>query len=263
MKQEHNSTASAKQRGLYYGLLSLLAVITVGAIAATFLAGGEEQEPVNPMQQLQAEESKKEEDSTAKPAEDSKSQAVSKDPVQPNSEIQEVKAPETESSSENESKAATVQAEPEKEINAEFDAETETMVWPVSGNVVMEYSADTLIYDKTLDQYRVNDSISISAVTGEAVVAAAQGIVKSIGCNDILGNYVVISHGNGLETTYGQLQEAVDVSVDQVVSKGETIGYIAEPSWYGTALGSHVEFQVTQDGVAVDPTIYLEGTLDE
>ena len=220
MKQEHNSTASAKQRGLYYGLLSLL-------------------------------------------AEDSKSQAVSKDPVQPNSEIQEVKAPETESSSENESKAATVQAEPEKETNAEFDAETETMVWPVSGNVVMEYSADTLIYDKTLDQYRVNDSISISAVTGEAVVAAAQGIVKSIGCNDILGNYVVISHGNGLETTYGQLQEAVDVSVDQVVSKGETIGYIAEPSWYGTALGSHVEFQVTQDGVAVDPTIYLEGTLDE
>ena len=95
------------------------------------------------------------------------------------------------------------------------------------------------------------------------MVAAAQGIVKSIGCNDILGNYVVISHGNGLETTYGQLQEAVDVSVDQVVSKGETIGYIAEPSWYGTALGSHVEFQVTQDGVAVDPTIYLEGTLDE
>ena len=65
--------------------------------------------------------------------------------------------------------------------------------------------------------------MSIGAASGEAVVAAAAGTVKSIGQNDRLGHYVVISHGNGLETTYGQLQEAVDVAVDETVSKGETI----------------------------------------
>ncbi len=62
----------------------------------------------------------------------------------------------------------------------------------------MEYSTEALIYDETLDQYRANDSMSIGAASGEAVVAAAAGTVKSIGQNDRLGNYVVISHGNGL-----------------------------------------------------------------
>lgn len=146
---------------------------------------------------------------------------------------------------------------------ADFDAENDTMMWPVSGNVLMEYSNDGLIYDETLDQYRANDSISIAAAEGEEVVAAAAGTVKSIGNNDTLGNYVVISHGNGLETTYGQLQEVVDVAVDEFVSKGERIGCIAEPTWYSLSLGTHVQFQVTQDGVPVDPTIYLENTLDE
>ncbi len=60
-----------------------------------------------------------------------------------------------------------------------------------------------------------------------------------------------------METTYGQLQEAVDVVVDETVSKGETIGYVAEPTWYSLALGNHVEFQVTLDGTPVDPTLYL------
>lgn len=273
MKQDQHSTASEKQRRLYYAVLSMLALVTVGAVVVTMVAGNREAEPQpmqyvqesEPQEHVQADESRTE----VIVPEDSGSKETAGNPVRPNSSIEEVKADSSEEESTPEESSASAQAsqeevrEEETQTAAVFDVENDTMVWPVSGNVVMEYSADALIYDETLDQYRVNNSISIAAREGEEVVAAAAGTVKSIGANDVLGNYVVISHGNGLETTYGQLQEAVDVTVDQVVDKGETIGYIAEPTWYSLMLGTHVQFQVTQDGVAVDPGIYLESTLDE
>lgn len=277
MKQDEHSTASAKQRRLYYGVLSILALVTIAALVITMTAGSRE-EP-DALQQVQEESEAPRETSQEEVAlapQDSDTEAVQGDLIEPNEEIQTAE----EESSVEESSTETAEAEETPEPATEpteetqtaevpveeaevFDPITDKMAWPVSGNVLMEYSTEALIYDETLDQYRANDSMSIGAASGEAVVAAAAGTVKSIGQNDRLGHYVVISHGNGLETTYGQLQEAVDVAVDETVSKGETIGYVADPTWYSLALGTHVEFQVTLEGTPVDPTLYLESTLDE
>lgn len=277
MKQDEHSTASAKQRRLYYGVLSILALVTIAALVITMTAGSRE-EP-DALQQVQEESEAPREtpqEEVALAPQDSDTEAVQGDLIEPNEEIQTAE----EESSVEESSTETAEAEETPEPATEpteetqtaevpveeaevFDPITDKMAWPVSGNVLMEYSTEALIYDETLDQYRANDSMSIGAASGEAVVAAAAGTVKSIGQNDRLGHYVVISHGNGLETTYGQLQEAVDVAVDETVSKGETIGYVADPTWYSLALGTHVEFQVTLEGTPVDPTLYLESTLDE
>lgn len=279
MKLDQNSAASAKERRLYYVVLSILAVATVAAIIITLVAGGEDTK-VEPLQQVKESpvETSRAERVILEP-EDSTTEKVSGDMTEENSQIETVKAEEPQEENSLVEEESTIEeanvteevTEPEPESEEvqvqesakEFDVQNDVMLWPVSGNVVMEYSADALIYDETLDQYRANDSISIAATTGEEVRSAAAGTVKSIGKNDVFGNYVVISHGNGLETTYGQLQEAVDVVVDEIVDKGEVIGYIAEPTWYTLALGSHVQFQVTQDGVAVDPTIYLENSMEE
>ena len=276
MKQDEHSTASAKQRRLYYGVLSVLALVTIAALVVTMTAGSQE-EP-DALQQAQEEESRdsqeiSQEEVAFAPEESSAAEPVQGDLIDPNQEIETVEGNSSseESSAEESSKEEAEESETEETQPVEapvqevetFDPASDKMAWPVSGNVLMEYSAEALIYDETLDQYRANDSMSIGAAPGEAVVAAAAGPVKSIGQNDRLGNYVVISHGNGLETTYGQLQEAVDVVVDETVSKGETIGYVAEPTWYSLALGDHLEFQVTLDGTPVDPTLYLESTLDE
>ena len=277
MKQDEHSIASAKQRRLYYGVLSILALVTIAALVITMTAGSQE-EP-DALQQVQEESEAPRETSQEEVAlapQDSDTEAVQGDLIEPNEEIQTAE----EESSVEESSTETAEAEETPEPATEpteetqtaevpveeaevFDPITDKMAWPVSGNVLMEYSTEALIYDETLDQYRAHDSMSIGAASGEAVVAAAAGTVKSIGQNVRLGHYVVISHGNGLETTYGQLQEAVDVAVDETVSKGETIGYVADPTWYSLALGTHVEFQVTLEGTPVDPTLYLESTLDE
>jgi len=134
---------------------------------------------------------------------------------------------------------------------------SQRMEWPVLGDVVMGFSADRLIYDATLDQYRTNDTISIAAEMGSQVLAASAGIVEFVGSTRENGNYVIINHGNGWVTTYGQLQDGVLVRAGDVVRAGQPIGGIGSPSICSVLLGNHVNFRVENNGVVVDPRSVL------
>ena len=81
-----------------------------------------------------------------------------------------------------------------------FD-DSQEMEWPVSGQIVMDYSDDTAIFDRTLEQYRTNDSICISADVGTEVFAAADGIITTITNDKISGITVNVDHGNGWTST--------------------------------------------------------------
>lgn len=144
-----------------------------------------------------------------------------------------------------------------QQIFLSFDENTK-MVWPVQGDVIMEFSKDHTIYDKTLEQYRINESISIKAEIGTPVKAAANGTVINIINDNKKGYTIVLDHGNGWQTTYSQLQENVAVSQNQVVQAGDIIGGVAEPTKYSIALGSHLDFQVLKDGQAVNPKSLLD-----
>ena len=155
-----------------------------------------------------------------------------------------------------------IAAEPQN-MTAAFDPNEDLMVWPVSGVVLMDYSADALIYDETLDLYRTNESISIGAAEAEEVLAAADGIVTDIGKSDALGNYVVLDNGSGYETTYGQLSEDLAVAVGEYVAQGEVLGCIDAPSWYSSALGTHLNFTVRVTGETINPLECLENVLED
>jgi len=131
------------------------------------------------------------------------------------------------------------------------------MGWPVRGDVVMDFSMDSLIHDITLNQFRTNDKISIGANVGTQVRAASDGVVRNITNDRRLGNTVVIEHGNGWFTTYSQLQDHILVEVGDVVIKDQVIGGVGQPSIFYTLLGSHLSFRVTRDDVPVNPLLVL------
>lgn len=137
-----------------------------------------------------------------------------------------------------------------------FD-DTQEMEWPVSGQVVMDYSYNTAIYDRTLDQYRTNDSICISADVGTEVCAASDGIITSITNDKISGVTVNVDHGNGWSSTYSQLEENLAVSEGEAVHKGDKIGVVTNPTNYSVALGPHLEFSVYNEDSPTDPKLVL------
>ena len=147
------------------------------------------------------------------------------------------------------------------EINTEqsfnsFD-ENQKMAWPVFGEIVMNYDDENLVYDKTLEQYRTNECISLAAPVGEQVKASADGIVKLITKTDESGNTIVIDHGNNWATIYSQLQDNLLVNEGDIVKKGQVIGGVNSPTKYGILLGSHLDFKITHDDNSVNPKLIL------
>lgn len=137
-----------------------------------------------------------------------------------------------------------------------FD-ESETLTWPVIGGVIMKYNMEETVYFETLDQYKRNSAMIIDGEVGDAVFAAADGIVLSIEVDTESGQTVTMDIGNGYELVYGQL-EGLDVSVGSYVEMGTAIGILAEPTKYYSVEGPNLYFQLWKDGEAVDPLEYLE-----
>lgn len=88
-----------------------------------------------------------------------------------------------------------------------------------------------------------HNGVDLASSLNTPIVAAASGkvlIAKQDGWNGGYGNYVVISHPNGMQTLYAHLN-SVSVSVGQNVSQGAMIGKMGST---GKSTGSHLHFEV-------------------
>ena len=115
---------------------------------------------------------------------------------------------------------------------------------------------DNTIYFPTLDQYKCNPSIIISASEGTVVQSAAAGIVEDIYEDAVIGTVMVVSIGDGYKLTYGQLGE-LNVGISDTVEVGTELAKVAEPTRYFTKEGSNLYFELTKDGKPVDPMMFL------
>ncbi len=95
--------------------------------------------------------------------------------------------------------------------------------------------------------------IDIGASSGAAIVASASGRVTTATYSSSAGNYVVISHGNGISTVYMHAS-ALYVSEGDIVTQGQTIAAVGST---GYSTGPHLHFGVIVNGSYVDPTGYV------
>lgn len=135
------------------------------------------------------------------------------------------------------------------------------ILWPVEGNVVLNYSDDHLIYHATLDQFRTHDAIAIAAEAGTEVVAAADGVVSSIEKSVQTGVTVTTAIGNDYYLVYGQLEDS-GLKIGDSVSQGEVIGTIAKASRFYSKEGDNLYFQVRCGEETLNPMSLL-GRVDE
>ncbi|MGI6485578.1 MAG: peptidoglycan DD-metalloendopeptidase family protein [Tepidanaerobacteraceae bacterium] len=133
-----------------------------------------------------------------------------------------------------------------------------TMAKPVAGKILKEYSVDSLVYSKTLQQWEAHYGIDIAAETGDAVKAVMEGTVIEVRKNDPrLGVVVVIEHGSGVQTLYGNLASTNLVEKGKYVKKNQVIGAVGNTSPYESQDLPHLHFEVIKDGEKVDPLQFL------
>lgn len=139
------------------------------------------------------------------------------------------------------------------EIN--FSEDT-LMEWPVSGQILIDYSMDQSVYFPTLDQYKLSPAIAVQAVEGAPVMSAVNGKVYAIENDAQTGTTVTMELGNGYQAIYGQLKD-LSVAEGDTVKKGDIIGYVAAPTKYYSEEGSNLYFAMKQNGEPIDPITYL------
>lgn len=128
----------------------------------------------------------------------------------------------------------------------------DSLVWPIVGDILINYSMDKTTYFPTLQQYKYHPAIVIAATEGETITAAAEGRVTSVSYDSQLGNTIVMDLGNEYELTYGQL-ENITVSEGSYVTTGDIIGSVATPTKYYSTEGANVYFKLTKNGEPVNP----------
>lgn len=129
---------------------------------------------------------------------------------------------------------------------------------PVTGDVITAYSPNTPIYDKTMDDWRVSDNVSIASDEGAPVKACADGTVLDVKVDSMLGQEVIIQHSGGIQSVYANLSDQVAVKKGQQVQAGTVIGAVGQSAQSEISLVPHLHFAMMKNGQPIDPLVTIQ-----
>ena len=122
-----------------------------------------------------------------------------------------------------------------------------SFVWPAQGTVTSPFGNDG---------GRWHPGIDIGILRSLDIVAAAPGRVVAVGEPagfEGYGEIVEVDVGGGFETLYAHLSQPL-VAAGEEVWTGERIGIAGCTGW---CTGTHLHFELRENGVAVDPAPLL------
>lgn len=123
-----------------------------------------------------------------------------------------------------------------------------SLINPVSGIITSRFGSNDSVRSHS------HSGIDIASPYGTSIKACASGTVTYAGnANDGYGNYVIISHGNGVSTVYAHCSSLL-VSAGQKVSQGEVIARVGST---GNSTGNHLHLEVRKNGVTYNPQNYV------
>lgn len=123
-----------------------------------------------------------------------------------------------------------------------------SLIRPISGIITSRYGSNDSVRSHT------HSGIDIGAPRGTPIKAAAAGTVTFSGnAGDGYGYYVVIAHGNGVQTVYAHCSEVI-AKKGQQVSQGEVIAKVGST---GNSTGNHLHLEVRKNGITYNPQYYV------
>lgn len=183
-----------------------------------------------------------------------KKEVSKKENLDSNKEKKESKPKETESSKEELAQETFSQGNAQKETPQKKSKESHKgFIMPIKGEIMTEFTEDSLIYSETLDEWRAHTGIDIAAETGTKVVAPLDGTVKEIIEDPLWGKVIVLDHGNGLLTKFANLGDTKMVKKGLDVKKGNHIAVVGKTADIEMLMPSHLHFETIKNGKSVDP----------
>ncbi|MDQ6760713.1 MAG: M23 family metallopeptidase [Acidobacteriota bacterium] len=123
-------------------------------------------------------------------------------------------------------------------------------LWPVDGRLLSPFGGRS---DPFSGEGAMHTGVDMTASTGTAVHATADGIVAFAEWSGRYGQLVVVDHGNGMQTYYAHLSRFEVVS-GQEIRRGDVVGKSGST---GRSTAPHLHYEVRIGGTPVNPYPYL------
>ena len=140
----------------------------------------------------------------------------------------------------------------------------------VSSNVSISKSFYDMTDDEAKQQnslvyyentYLQNSGVLYSSTSAFDVICAIDGKVTNVSKDEILGNFVEITHNPNLKTIYYSLSE-VQVKKDDTVISGDVLGKSGDNSLNGETENCLL-FEVYHNGTAIDPEDFYNMSIED
>jgi len=123
-------------------------------------------------------------------------------------------------------------------------------IMPVDGEVTSPFGMREHPVD---GEKRFHYGTDIGAPLGTDVVSYAGGTVYATGDSTSYGLYLIVDHGDGLQTLYAHMSEII-ASQGEKVEAGQVIGKVGDT---GNATGPCLHFEIMRNGVYLDPELHI------
>lgn len=98
-------------------------------------------------------------------------------------------------------------------------------------------------------QQQLHGGIDIKGQAGDPIYSTGKGKAFIGKPNSGFGTWVIVDHGNGLQTYYGHMSSHL-ITDGEAVEAGKLIGRVGST---GISTGPHLHYQIMKDGKPVDP----------
>lgn len=139
-----------------------------------------------------------------------------------------------------------------------IDTVTVSYEKPADGSIDVAYSPDTLVYSKTLCDWRVHPAIDIKTEDNADVKACADGVICEIYTDDAYGISVKIEHADGNTSIYQNLSNASLINKGDIVKKGQVISSVGHSAICESAQEPHLHFALENNGESIAPDAYID-----
>lgn len=126
-------------------------------------------------------------------------------------------------------------------------------VTPVRGTVTSRFGYRD---HPTIGRYAPHGGVDIAADSGTTISAFAAGTVEMVGEDNDFGNWVRLSHANGVSSFYAHCSK-ICLNEGEQVQAGQTVALVGSS---GVSTGPHLHFEIRLNGVRLDPMYYIDPT---
>lgn len=133
-----------------------------------------------------------------------------------------------------------------------------SFILPVdNATVLTDYTATSVVFNKTLNVYTGHLAIDFAAEAGTPVKVVYDGVIESVETSYLTGTTVTVKHGDNLKTVYNSIEADESLVAGAKVTQGQTIGTVSDNNKQEYKDGAHLHFEVYEDGKKISPYKYL------